>query len=321
MDVIEEQPPHTHNYSLSDVKQIALLAEEQLLDQATAFIHESTHDPDSQVAPAPLGPFPPLTQPIFIPRVNPGPTMPFTRAWAPVLAAYDISQSDFLAFIDNLNLVCAPHAAIKMVELAAIGIGHVPVDWAEGLSGGLRLLAMATTAAVAHARRKRYLARANEGLFHPRGLHTRVVGTRKMGALLDLAKDDPLIVPLSETTIGLSVQDRCLLHLESKGAAPLMVAGLPGPGPQTKLLAKLAAWQVRSQTNKFEKMAAKSRKKAWKRAAKGKKLKEMGLERIRVKWLSWIVVQSLEDYEREVREEAEKKAQKKARRKEKSEKH
>jgi hypothetical protein len=235
----------------------------------------------------------------------------FVRAWAPSLSSHAITQPDFLAFLDGLNLVCAPHAAIRLLELAALGIGFVPLDWANGLSSGLNGLAQLTAAGVAHARRRRYLARLNEAYFRPRGLHARVVGTRAMRRVLGIDKKEPLILPLDEESADFSVQERCLRQLEN-WAAELEVRDLPPPDlGRATWLTKVAAWQVRSKTGKFEKKARRSRQRSMKRVAKGKALRENGLEKLRVRMVSWVLVQDLEEYERGLEEERQKKQAKK----------
>ena len=94
-------------------KEAEALAEETLMGRATAFL--------AATRPA-KGSYEALDKPILIPRLNPGPNIPFARAWPPCLEAYDISQHDFLALVDNLNVVCAPHPAARILE---IGRAHV----------------------------------------------------------------------------------------------------------------------------------------------------------------------------------------------------
>jgi hypothetical protein len=95
------------------------VSEAQLLDQASAAF-----------APLPPGTIlSPLPKPVLIPRVNPGSDLPFARAWPPELVNHGITQADFVAFIDSLNIMCAPHAAIRILQLAALGMGLVPNDY------------------------------------------------------------------------------------------------------------------------------------------------------------------------------------------------
>jgi hypothetical protein len=133
----------------------------------------------------------------------------------------------------------------------------------------------------------------NETYFHPRGLHVKVINTKKMIKMLGLDKKAPLVAPLSEDTLDLSAQDRCLLHLYS-WACELQFDHLP-PRPQTTALARLAQWKINYMVKEANKTAGRSRKKTWKRYQKDKKLKEDKGENRRAKNLSWIMVQNLHE--------------------------
>ena len=284
----------------ADEKQAEIIAEQTLLDRATAFL----------TAAQPVdGSYSPLDKPILIPRLNPGPNIPFARAWAPSLQAYDISQHDFLSFLDNLNVVCAPHPAARILEMLAFGVAFVPADGADGISGGLALLAALTAWAIARSRRKKYLALVNAMLFHPRGLHARVVSTKQMRAMLDIAPGEPLMAPLGQETLALSAQERNVLAMR-QWAAELEFEGLPAPDRAMGLLNRFGAWQVRRKTWQADKEARRGRKRAWKKHLKGKKLKEGKGEKFRIRWLSWVMVQNLSEWEAEQKEMERRKTEK-----------
>ncbi len=107
-------------------------AEEQLLDAATAFIPPPPGRINLETHPLPgasRAGFPPLRTPILIPRVNPGLTMPFTRAFAPSLEnTHGIDEATFLAFVDHLNVLSVPHAATTILEVSSTVMGFVPLD-------------------------------------------------------------------------------------------------------------------------------------------------------------------------------------------------
>lgn len=284
----------------ADEKQAEIIAEQTLLDRATAFLTAAQPVTKS---------YSPLEKPILIPRLNPGPNIPFARAWAPCLQAYDVSQHNFLSFLDSLNVVCAPHPAARILEMLAFGVAFVPADGADGISGGLALLAALTAWAIARGRRRKYLALVNDALFHPRGLHARVVGTKEMRTLLDIAADEPLMAPLGQETLALSAQERNVLAMR-QWAAELDFEGLPAPDPAAGLLNRFGAWQVRRKTWEADKAARRGRKRAWKKHLKGKKLKEGRGEKFRIRWLSWVIVQNLSEWEEERKEMERLKAEK-----------
>ncbi|KAI2617146.1 hypothetical protein GGR54DRAFT_215791 [Hypoxylon sp. NC1633] len=262
------------------------ITESQILDLATSCFPPVPSDLD----------LPPLPKPVLIPRINPGPKIPFARVWVPELANHGVTREDLLSFIDNLNILIRPHPAIRVVELAAFAVGFVPYDVAEGVASGLEALAILATIAMNYKRCKAYFALLNEKYFHPRKLHVKVIGSKRMMKMLHLGKKDPLVAPLSETTLDLSTQERCLKHL-SQWACELSFDDIPPPSPQTNILAKMAAWEVRHKISKADKQAKRSRKRAWKKHLKGKKFKESWEEKWRVKRLDWILIQNLDEWE------------------------
>ncbi|KAI8623133.1 hypothetical protein F5Y19DRAFT_394215 [Xylariaceae sp. FL1651] len=252
----------------------------------------------SRFPPVPEGAdLPPLPKPVLIPRVDPGGAIPFARAWAPELAEHSITKEDFVAFIDNLNIIITPHVAIHVLKVAAFAVGLVPYDVAEGIGGALEAIAILGAIAMNYKRTKDYLRLMNEKYFHPRKLHMKVIGTKRLKKLFKLEKKDPCLEPLTEQTLDLTSQDRCLKYL-SRWICELSF-DVPAPSPATTMLAKITAWEIRHKVHKANKKAKWGRKRAWKRHQKGKKLEERWEgwgERMRVKALDWILVQNLDEW-------------------------
>lgn len=260
--------------------------ESQILDQATAAF--APPPPDAEL--------PPLPKPVLVPRVDPHPNLPFSRAWAPELERHSISKEDFVSFIDALNIMITPHQGIYVVQVAALGVGFIPWDGADGVSAALEAIAILATIIHAHKRTKKYLQRMNDTYFHPRKLHVKLTTTKKMMKLLSLDKKDPLLAPLTEETLDLTAQERCLQHL-SQWICELTLKDLPPFTRQTTMLARIAQWEVKHRVRKADRRAQWSRKRAWKKHQKGKPLKEGKSERMRIKVLSWIMVQNLDEWE------------------------
>ncbi|KAI1392355.1 uncharacterized protein F4822DRAFT_126394 [Hypoxylon trugodes] len=258
--------------------------------------------------------FPPLPKPVLIPRVNPGPQIPFARARVPELANHAITQEDFITFIDNLNIVISPHPAIHVVEITALIIGCIPFQGADGVAAGLGLLAVIATFATTYKRCKKYLELMNENYFHPRKLHVKIIKSKRMMQMFNLEKKNPLVIPLSQDTLDLSSQERCLKYL-SQWSCDLSFDDIPAPSPQTNMLRRMAAWEVRRKISEADKKAKSSRKRAWKKHLKGKQLKENSLEKNRIKSLDWILIQNLDEWEAS---KAEKQAMKEKKKRESS---
>lgn len=73
--------------------------------------------------------------------MNPGDAVPFARAWPSALTAHAIAKEDFIAFIDNLNVIILPHVVFRVLQVAGFAVGLVPYDVAEGVGGALEAIA------------------------------------------------------------------------------------------------------------------------------------------------------------------------------------
>ncbi|CAK7234422.1 hypothetical protein SBRCBS47491_008942, partial [Sporothrix bragantina] len=180
------------------------------------------------VATAPLGGLPPpspvtagrLGQPVVIPRLYGGATVPFARGYAPCLGdTHGIDAATFLAFIDGLNLVTSPHPAALALSVVAFSMNFVPHDYANAVGAVSQLLADVATSIVAHRRAQAFLGRANTTLFEPRRLHASIVKTKRLRTVLGIAPKTPLLAPLSEETLQLATLERCMHHLNAQGWA------------------------------------------------------------------------------------------------------
>ncbi|KAI0449473.1 hypothetical protein F5B21DRAFT_494226 [Xylaria acuta] len=279
------------------------VTESRILDLATASFPPVPEDAE----------FSPLPKPVLIPRLYPGGAIPFARAWAPELADHAVAKEDFVAFIDNLNIIITPHVAFRVLEVTGFAVGLVPYDVAEGVGGAIEAIAIVAAAALNYKRTKDYIALMNEKYFHPRQLHVKVIGTKRLKKLFGLEKKDPCLVALTEATLELTCQERCLQYL-SQYICELSF-DVPAPSPATTTLAKIATWEIKHKVLKADKAARWGRKRSWKRQQKGKnpqsRWNSWG-ERNRVKSLDWLLVQNLEEWEAQRAEKEAKKEEKKA---------
>ncbi|KAI1466546.1 uncharacterized protein F4812DRAFT_465788 [Daldinia caldariorum] len=276
------------------------VTESQILDLATSCFPPIPDDAE----------LPPLPKPVLIPRVDPGVHIPFARAWVPELANHAVTPEDLVAFIDNLNVLIRPHIAGLAVLVAALGVGVISYDGTDGIAAALELAAIIGVTIINYRRCKKYFGIMNEKYFHPRKLHAKIVNPKRITKTFNLDKKDILLAPLTEETLDLSNQERCIKYM-SQWTCQLSFDDLPPPSEQTSILAKMAAWEVKHKIAKAEKQAKRSRKRAWKRHMKGKKLKECWLERSQAKTLDWLLIQNLDEWEAA---QAEKKAKKEKKR-------
>ncbi|KAF3063520.1 hypothetical protein GL218_02408 [Daldinia childiae] len=276
------------------------VTETQILDIATSCFPPIPHDAE----------LPPLPKPVLIPRVEPGLHIPFARAWALELANHAVIPEDLLAFIDNLNVLIRPHIAGRAALVTAFAVGFIPYDGTDGIAAALELAASIGMAIVNYKRCKKYFGIMNEKYFHPRKLHMKIISPKRIMKMFNLDKKETLLDPLTEETLNLSSQERCIKYM-SRWACELSFDNLPPPNGQTTVLARMAAWEVKHKIAKAEKQAKRSRKRAWKRHMKGKKLKDCWLERGRAKSLDWLLIQNLDEWEAARAEKEAKRAAKK----------
>ncbi|KAI0425283.1 hypothetical protein F5Y09DRAFT_322121 [Xylaria sp. FL1042] len=292
--VLSEKSPSGDWGDIVELKQTASpdsttqVTDTHILDVATASFPPVPEDAN------PL----PLPKPVVVPRLDPGGAIPFARAWAPELANHAIAKEDFVAFVDNLNIIITPHVAFRVLEIAGFAVGLVPYDVAEGIGGALEAIAILGSTIMNYKQTKDYMALMNERYFHPRKLHVKIISTKRLKKLFELDKKDPCLAPLTEDTLELTSQERCLWYL-SKHSCELSF-DVPAPSPATTMLARITAWRIKHKVRKADKAARASRKRTWKRHQKGKKLQgrwESRGEKFRVKSLDWILVQDLEEWE------------------------
>jgi hypothetical protein len=166
----------SHQHMTADQQAEEAAAQNIFLDESLRTIPKPLHQPRS---------YPRLPKVIAIPQIAVGskarPPNPITRAYAPLLSSYDISPADFMKMIDTINICLGPSPPFQVMQIASMGIGFVPHEWAMGVSAGLGLLAGAGTAATCYFRTKRCLEKMREEIWKPRGLRCTMI---KDGELL-----------------------------------------------------------------------------------------------------------------------------------------
>lgn len=161
----ESQQPMTAAQQAEEAEREAVFLEECL-----RFIPKPLHQTSS---------YPQLPRIIAIPQIGIGskmrPLNPFTRAYAPDLANFDISQADFMKMIDTINICLSEAPPFQVLQVASMGIGFVPHEWAMGVSAGLGLIAGAGTAATCYFRTKKCLEKMRDQVWKPRGLRCQML--------------------------------------------------------------------------------------------------------------------------------------------------
>ncbi|KAL3419044.1 hypothetical protein PVAG01_09265 [Phlyctema vagabunda] len=223
-------------------------SEDDILTQATEFTRRA-----QPPAYTPL----PLSQPVVIPQTVAGTGQAFARCWAPALAPYNIPASDFVEFIDNLNVVATANPPLQVLDLIGGVLGMVPHHIFQLAGGGVQALAKLGTVAVSKSRTDLYMQKVNKEFFVPRGLRATITSRDAMAMSLRLPGSAAKLAPLTADNMHYSMVERRL-----EGLRPYISElrfDVPLPVPQTTVLAKMSAAQVKRQTAKAEKKMMKQR--------------------------------------------------------------
>lgn len=147
------------------------------LDEFLTFTHASQIQPTSTTLPR-------LSRPIAIPQLIPGPGKPFSRAFPPALYPSGITQSAFLSYLDNLNIIASGTPPLRILGMTGGLIGMVPWHYAQLLSLGVQVAAKAGNRMYASARGDRFLAAVNRDFFAPRGLKVELITGEALAQML-----------------------------------------------------------------------------------------------------------------------------------------
>ncbi|EME41272.1 hypothetical protein DOTSEDRAFT_55141 [Dothistroma septosporum NZE10] len=219
---------------------------------------------------------------------------PFVRAYVPELERHGISQTEFLAFIDGLNEAFVANPVTQATSAAGAVMtqfyGVHPVQWA-GM--GLQTASGLVSAATSYFRTKAYTKSVNVDLFHPTGLHLKVMTTKKMLGKITHPDERLLLGPLetfdildtSETAIMKPKQAAKAAHTETseddfklrriealRGYIMPLDFDVPKVVAPDSLLRKMGAFQAERISKKQHKKMNKNRTKGYEDYLK--KLKE-----------------------------------------------
>ncbi len=225
-------------------------SEDLVLLQALVFTKQAGRIPSN---------LPPIPKPIAIPQTTPGTGESFLRAYAPILQSKNISQTDFIAFIDNLNVVATANPPLQVLDLAGGLLGMIPYHWAQLAGGLVQASAKIGVAAVSKGRTEIYMREVNKLLFNPRGLKASIASSAAMREILRVTPGVSQLLPLSEETLHMSIAERAFQVVAPYAAS--LDLNIPDPAEQTTVLAKLSARQVASREKRNHEKLLKSREK------------------------------------------------------------
>lgn len=94
--------------------------DEEMLDEALKFARRQP-----AIHRFPNGLLPKLQKPVVVPQVRNGIGVPFARTFSEALTAFDVTEAEWLAFIDNLNVVATANPPLQVLDLAGNIVGFL----------------------------------------------------------------------------------------------------------------------------------------------------------------------------------------------------
>ncbi|KAL6720077.1 hypothetical protein ACLMJK_001998 [Lecanora helva] len=119
---------------------------------------------------------PKLDCPVIIPQRRPGSKIRgFVRAYAPVLASYDIDQDAFLSFLKSFHKSSQASPTLVALTVGAGALGNVPEPGSMLAGLGLSLIGGTAIELQSRQRANTFLDKANDEFFKPRNLYCLVM--------------------------------------------------------------------------------------------------------------------------------------------------
>ncbi|KIY51208.1 hypothetical protein FISHEDRAFT_37544 [Fistulina hepatica ATCC 64428] len=169
-----------------------------------------------------------LSLPFCIPQITSSANAPFARGTNDVLLdVLGLSETDWLRFLDGLNLAIVASPPLRIVNVAGMALGLVPYHWAILAGIALQVSSRTAMAVLSKTLTDRYLRAANLNLFHPHGLSARLVTTPALRHLLqgtELETPSKTKNTLKRVRLGVG---GILLRLPVTGQIMRSVAGQP----------------------------------------------------------------------------------------------
>ncbi|KAF3034331.1 Serine/arginine repetitive matrix protein 2 [Didymella heteroderae] len=173
------------------------------------------------------------------------------RAYSPELKEHNISEEEFIAFIDNLAIAQAPPAPFQILDVAGHAVGFVPHHWAMFAGAGMNFAAGVGTAAVSYGRTRYFLEKVNREYFTPRGLQVSICKYQQLIEKLAVCPDFPVLVDKDPQAGIVSVRDRCMSALQPYLAN--LSLDVPPPKGESSVLEKIAAKGIERRRRKQDK--------------------------------------------------------------------
>ncbi|KAA8915147.1 hypothetical protein TRICI_002692 [Trichomonascus ciferrii] len=146
-------------------------------------------------------------RPVLIPQCATGKEMPFCRAYSNGLGRFNITQRQFVQFLDVFNMIYTPHVTAELLKNTWEVMKDSPDPVTKLLGQGIFEILSKKYEGKMSKRTNLFTEFMNEQLFKPRGLNFSVVSSKDLAVKLHLPSRD-LLGPITKEQFYLSVNER-----------------------------------------------------------------------------------------------------------------
>ena len=205
-------------------------------------------------APPPYAVLSPLNKPVAVPQITQSKTTnlmappgsgasSYARLYSPTLMQHGISETEFLTFIDGLNVVCTSSQKLQALSLANTVLSFDPSGSMQTIAMVASVAAQVTQQKIFDRRAAVYLNRANTDFFNTRGLRVHKCTLDELRGIAHIPEDAPLRIPVDAVSICSSVAENLARALKP-WLAPLKFDVAP--------VATLGSLNALQKLNKFQ---------------------------------------------------------------------
>lgn len=233
-----------------------------IITQAMRFVQTAAPPPDRVASPLakPVA-IPHLTQSKFVTYTQPvgSSANMYSRMYSPALAPYGVSEVDFLAFLDGLNLMSTASQALQAVNVANALLSFDPSGVVQSVTLAAQIGLQASNQKIFDRRAARFLHLVNAEFFHPRRLHAQEQTLDQLRIIAHIPDNAPLTMAVTADSVCASVAENRARALQPWLAPLTFVVPPPPPPPAKNALQKLNNFQNKHMNRALERNSVGSR--------------------------------------------------------------
>lgn len=146
-------------------------------------------------------------RPVLVPQVATGKEMPFCRSYSNGLNRFGITQRQFVAFIDTLNMVYTPHVGADLLKNTWEVMKASDDQFTQTLGQGIFEILSNKLEGKIQKRIKAFIDFMNKNVFTPRGMNLSIISSKDLVTKLHLPSKD-FLGPITRDQFYMSVNER-----------------------------------------------------------------------------------------------------------------